>query len=138
MELSDALVHAAGSKQGVLVTLRRDGVPQLSNVFFHLEAGVAKISVTDTRAKTANARRDNRVSLWVSHGDFFHYVVLEGTAELSPVAQAPDDPTVDELVELYRAMNGEHSDWDEYRDAMVEDRRLVLRLTAHRAYGMWP
>jgi PPOX class probable F420-dependent enzyme len=138
MELSDALEHAAGSREGVLVTLRQDGVPQLSNIFFHLSNGVARISVTADRAKTHNARRDPRVSLWVSHGDFFHYVILEGTGELSEVAQAPDDAAVDELVELYRAMNGEHSDWDEYRTTMVADRRLVLRLTPTRAYGMWP
>ena len=138
MQLADALEHAAGSREGVLVTLRRDGMPQLSNIFFHVADGIARVSVTDDRAKTRNARRDPRGSLWVSHGDFFHYVVLEGPIELSPVAMSPDDPTVDELVTLYRAMNGEHSDWDEYRATMVADRRLVLRLTATRAYGLWP
>lgn len=63
--------------------------------------------------------------------------MLEGEAELSTVAAAPDDATVDELVEVYRAMAGEHPDWDDYRRAMVKDRRLVVRLRPGRAYGMW-
>jgi len=45
---------------------------------------------------------------------------------------------VDELVELYRSLSGEHPNWDEYRAAMVRDRRLVVRLHPERAYGMWP
>ncbi|MCU1354433.1 MAG: putative pyridoxine/pyridoxamine 5-phosphate oxidase, partial [Acidimicrobiales bacterium] len=51
-------------------------------------------------------------------------------------AADPNDATVDELVELYRAMNGEHEDWDDYRTAMVADRRRVLRLHPTHAYGM--
>ena len=58
--------------------------------------------------------------------------------ELSPVAAAVDDATVDELVDLYRAVQGEHHDWAEYRQAMVDDRRLVLRLPVERAYGWTP
>jgi PPOX class probable F420-dependent enzyme len=137
MDLAEALGHAASTREGVLVTLKRDGTPQLSNIYFHLIDGVARISVTDDRAKTANLRRDSRASLWVSHGDFFHYVVLEGTAELSAVAERPDDAAADELVELYRAMIGEHDDWDDYRASMVADRRLVIRLRPSRAYGLW-
>jgi hypothetical protein len=78
------------------------------------------------------------VSLHVSAADFWSYVVIEGTAELTPPAAAPDDATVVELVDLYRAVQGEHPDWDEYRAAMVADRRLVLRLHPERAYGMVP
>ncbi len=94
------------------------------------------ISVTDDRAKVANVRRDARVSLLVSSKDGWSYAVLEGDAELSPVAVAPDDATVDELVELFRAIRGsDHPDWDEYRQAMVADKRLVLRLAVTYAYG---
>jgi hypothetical protein len=63
-------------------------------------------------------------------------VVLEGDVELSPVAAHPDDETVDELVAYYRALSGEHDDWHTYRDAMVTERRAVVRLTPNRAYGM--
>ena len=97
-----------------------------------------RISVTDSRAKTANARRDPRVALHVTRDDFYAYAVIEGRAELTPVAADPDDATVDELIEQYRAMAGEHPDWDDFRRAMVADGRLVLRLHPERAYGMLP
>ena len=124
------------SKRGVLVTLKRDGRPQLSNVIYAVADDVVRVSVTDDRAKTKNLRRDPRASLHVTSDDFWSYVVVEGVAELSPVAADPDDPTVDELVDLYRAMQGEHPDWDDYRAAMVRDRRLVVRLRIDRLYGM--
>jgi PPOX class probable F420-dependent enzyme len=123
----------------VLATLKRDGRPQLSNIAYAVDdQGLVRVSVTDDRAKTANARRDPRASLYVTPEDFWSYVVLEGRAELSATAAAPGDATVDELVELYRALQGEHPDWDDYRRAMVADRRLVLRLRPERAYGMLP
>ena len=56
--------------------------------------------------------------------------------ELSDVAAQPDDATVDELVDLYRSLMGEHEDWDAYRTAMVTERRAVVRLRPTRAYGM--
>jgi hypothetical protein len=62
-------------------------------------------------------------------------VAVEGTAELTPVAADPQDATVDELVAYYRGVSGEHPDWDEYRAAMVADRRLVVRFTPEHAYG---
>ncbi len=122
--------------QGVLVTLKRDGRPQLSNISYTLTDDVIRISVTDGRAKTANLRRDPRASLHVTSDDFWSYVVAEGDAELTPAAADPADPTVDELVELYRSVQGEHEDWDDYRAAMVKDRRLVIRIPVRRIYGM--
>jgi PPOX class probable F420-dependent enzyme len=138
MELSQAVEFARTHRQSVLVTLKRDGRPQLSNVMHTVDGdGVIKVSITATRAKYANLQREPWAALHVSREDFFAYVVLECDAELSPVAQAPDDATADELVELYRAVSGgEHDDWDEYRRAMVADQRVVLRLTPTRAYGM--
>ena len=137
MDLSQGLEYVGGKHRGVLVTLKADGRPQLSNIAHGLGGdGVIRISVTADRAKTKNAGRDPRVSLHVTADDFWSYVVIEGDAELAPVASAPDDATVDELVELYRTLQGEHPDWDEYRAAMVADRRLVLRVRPTRAYGM--
>jgi PPOX class probable F420-dependent enzyme len=137
MELDAALDFIRSRQHGVLTTLKRDGRPQLSNITYKLgDDGVVRISVTDGRAKTANARRDNRVSLYVTQEDFWAYVVVEADAELSPVSAAPDDATVDELVDYYRAAAGEHPDWDEYRSVMVSEGRLVLRLRPTHAYGM--
>jgi PPOX class probable F420-dependent enzyme len=137
MELDTALDFIRSRQNGVLTTQKRDGRPQLSNITFSLgDDGVVRISVTDGRAKTANIRRDNRVSLYVSREDFWAYVVIEADAELSPVSSAPDDATVDELVDYYRAAAGEHPDWDEYRRVMVSEGRRVVRLRPTRAYGM--
>jgi PPOX class probable F420-dependent enzyme len=140
MSLDRTLLDLAASRDlGVLATLKRDGRPQLSNVNFHLDvdALLVRVSVVDGRAKVANLRRDPRASILVATPDGWSYAVLEGTSELSEVAADPDDSTVDELVEVYRLIRGEeHPDWDEYRQAMVTDRRLVLRLGVEHAYGL--
>ncbi|MFP5254687.1 MAG: PPOX class F420-dependent oxidoreductase [Acidimicrobiia bacterium] len=139
MELSDALAFARSNRQGVLVTQKRDGRPQLSNVMYAVDdEGVVRVSITADRAKYQNLRRDPRASLHVTQDDFWAYVVLEGDVDLSEVASAPDDATVDELVELYRSLSGEHPDWGDYRAAMARDRRLVVRLRPTHVYGMLP
>lgn len=137
MDLTDALAYAGTRDHGVLVTLKADGRPQLSNINHAVgDDGVVRISITADRAKYANARRDPRISLHVTAEDFWSYVVIEGDADLTPPAAAPDDATVEELIDLYRSVQGEHPDWDDYRAAMVRDRRVVLRLRPTRAYGM--
>jgi PPOX class probable F420-dependent enzyme len=137
MDLTDALAFARDRRQGVLATIRANGRPQLSNILFIPgEGDTLHISVTDDRAKTANLRRDPRASLYVVGDTFWRYVVIEAAADLSPVAADPHDATVDALVAYYRAGQGEHPNWDEYRAAMVTDRRLVVTLRPERAYGM--
>lgn len=135
----ELLQFAARQELGALVTLKRDGRPQLSNVNYavDVEKRRLRVSVTDDRAKVRNLRRDPRASMFVSSRDGWSYAVLEGTAELSAVASAPDDPVVDDLVALYRDIRGEdHPDWDEYRAAMVKDKRLVATLHIEHTYGM--
>ena len=139
MELTTAVDFARTTRQSVVVTIRRNGRPQLSNVVHHVsDDGVIRISVTADRAKYHNLAREPWAALHVTRPDFFAYAVLEGEVELTPVAAQPDDPTVDELVEYYRGLGGEHDDWAAYRQAMVADRRAVIRLTPSRAYGMLP
>jgi PPOX class probable F420-dependent enzyme len=137
MDLSTALAFIGAQHRGVLTTIKADGRPQLSNITYHLgDDGIVRISVTDSRAKTRNLRRDPRASLHVTSDDFWQYVVIEGDAVLTPPAASVDDATVDELVSYYRAVAGEHSDWDDYRRAMVAEGRLVVRVRPERAYGM--
>jgi PPOX class probable F420-dependent enzyme len=139
MDFSAALSFALPYRNAVLTTQKLDGRPQLSNISYALGADdLFRISITTTRAKYHNMVRDPRVSLHVARPDFWAYVVFEGNADLSPVAADPHDATVDELVALYRAIGGEHADWDEYRAAMVADRRCVVRLRATHVYGMLP
>ena len=123
---------------GVLATSKRDGRPQLSTVSHHYDdaARMIRVSITDGRAKTANIRRDPRVAFHVSSDDGWSYAVAEGVAQLSDVAADEHDAAVEELIDLYRAVGGEHPDWDEYRAAMVDDRRLVLRIPVDRVYGL--
>ena len=123
--------------RGVLVTIKRDGRPQLSNVDYTYDPAtrVLRFSVTDGRAKTVNLRRDPRASFHVTTANGWSYAVAEGIAELSPVASDPADATVEELIDVFRTIRGEHPDWQEYRSAMVTDRRLVLRLPVQRVYG---
>lgn len=127
-------------RMGVLVTLKRDGRPQLSNILYRYDAGAGRvqISVTADRAKTRNALRDPRVSLQVSSKDFWSWLVVEGEASLTAVAAEPQDATVEALVEMYRALSGEHQNWDEYRAAMVSERRQVLSFAITHAYGQLP
>ncbi|WP_137122396.1 PPOX class F420-dependent oxidoreductase [Segeticoccus rhizosphaerae] len=125
---------------GVLTTIKRDGRPQLSHVSYVFEdhTDLVRVSITDDRAKTRNLRRDPRASLFVRSDDGWAYAVLEGDVDLSPVAAAPGDATVEELIEVYRLINGEHPDWEDYRAAMVADRRLVARLKVTHVYGVPP
>lgn len=138
MELERALAFAAGRRNAVLTTLRSDGRPQQSVVFFGADGARFTVSVTDDRAKTRNLRRDPRAAIYIAGDDPFTWVSLDGTVELSPVAASPDDQVVDRLVEYYRLGNGEHEDWDAYRRAMVDDRRLVATFVATSATGILP
>ena len=93
MDLTDALAFARTRREGALVTLKRDGRAQLSNILYLFgEDGVIRISVTNSRAKTANLRRDPRASLYVPGDTFWAYVVLDATAELSPWPVPPTTP----------------------------------------------
>lgn len=122
-------------QKATLVTLKRDGRPQLSNIVYATDGETVRISVTDDRAKTANLRRDPRASLHVTTDDFWSYVVVEGTASLTPPAAAVDDATVEALIGVYRDVAGEHDDWDDFRRAMVDERRLVITVPVERMYG---
>ncbi|MEB3068732.1 PPOX class F420-dependent oxidoreductase [[Mycobacterium] vasticus] len=134
------LALIGGNSLGVLATVKRDGRPQLSNVRYHFDPRtlVVQVSVTEPRAKTRNLRRDPRASLLVSSDDGWSYAVAEGEAQLTAPAADPADDTVEALIALYRNLSGEHPDWDEYRAAMVEDRRVLLSLPITHLYGMPP
>ncbi|HTY33672.1 PPOX class F420-dependent oxidoreductase [Mycobacterium sp.] len=134
------LAVISGNSLGVLATIKRDGRPQLSNVSYHFDPRemVVRVSITEPRAKTRNLRRDPRASILVDADDGWSYAVAEGTAELTPPAAAPGDDTVEALIALYRNIAGEHPDWDDFRQAMVTDRRVLMTLRISHIYGMPP
>ena len=133
------LALLSGAHQGVLATIKRDGRPQLSNISytFDPDTGVVRMSLTGDRAKVKNLQRDSRASMLVNGQNGWVYAVVEGDMELSDITTAPDDAAADELVEVYRAVAGkEHPDWDEYRQAMIDQKRLVGRLKVTHGYGL--
>ena len=131
------LEFVAEHRWGVLATIKRDGRPHLSNVGYAYDRGdeLIRVSVTADRVKTRNLQADPRVTLHVASQDFWTWVAVEGTAELTPVAADPQDGTVEELITYYRGISGEHENWDDYRAAMVSDRRLVVRFRPEHTYG---
>ncbi len=136
MTLEQALALVAGQRLGVLVTLRRNGRPQTSNIVYAVRDGQIRVSVTEDRAKTRNLRRDPRATLHVSTPDGSAWAALDGNAHLSPVTTTPGDETGRALAALYVDIAGiDHPDWDEYYRAMVDERRLVLTIDVTHGYG---
>jgi PPOX class probable F420-dependent enzyme len=130
MDLDRARAFIKEHHQAVLLTRRRDGSPQMSPVACNVDAdGLVVVSTRETAIKTKNVRRDPRVSLCVlSNGFGGEWIQVDGAAS---VLSLPD--AMEPLVEYYRTTAGEHPDWDEYRDAMTRDRRVLLRVDLGRA-----
>jgi PPOX class probable F420-dependent enzyme len=115
--------------RATLVTRRRDGSPQMSPVTCGLDGeGRLVVSTYPRRAKAVNARRDPQASVLVHSDDWDGpYVQIDGTAE---VIDTPD--AVEPLVDYYRCIAGEHPDWDEYREAMRNQGKSLIRITPQR------
>ena len=130
MDIGEALEFVRSHPRAVLVTRRRDGRPQTSPVTVGVaDDGVLVISSRETAMKVRNLRRDPRATLCVFTERFYgpwHYV--EGEAQLVPLPDAMEG-----LVDYYRRAAGEHSDWDDYRAAMVRDQRLLIRIDIQRS-----
>ncbi len=135
MEIATALERLAAHKTATLITLRRDGRAQSSDIVYAVDGDTISISVTHDRAKTRNLIRDPRVVFHFSDPASWSYLSIDATATVSPVATSPDHPTVDELIALYRIVAGEHDDWDEFRAAMVDEGRCVITLALNSATG---
>lgn len=112
--------------RAVLLTRRGSGGPQLSPVTFGVDAeGRIVVSTYPQRAKATNARRDPAVSVCVLSDDWDGpWVQVDGEAEVLDLPEA-----LEPLVDYYRAISGEHPDWDEYRAAMARQGKALLRIT---------
>lgn len=115
--------------RALLITGRADGSPQASPLTCGVDdSGRVVVSTYPERAKTRNARRDPAVSLVVLSDDWNGpWVQIDGNAE---VIDAPD--SVEPLVEYFRNISGEHPDWDEYRTAMINQGKSLIRITPRR------
>ncbi len=130
MDSEEARRFVRENHRAVLATKRADGRPQMSPVVAAVDsAGKVVISTRETAIKTRNLRRDPHASLCVMNDGFFGpWVQIEGATEIVPLPEAMEG-----LVDYYRAVAGEHSDWDDYRRSMEQERRVLLRITIERA-----
>jgi PPOX class probable F420-dependent enzyme len=129
MDLDKARDFLRVNHRGIVATMRPDGRPQMSVVAIGLDAeGRAVISSREPTYKVRMIRRDPRVSVCVTSGDYWRWIQIDGTATLLPLPEA-----MEPLVEYYRGINGEHPDWDDYRRAMVEEERVLIRIDIERA-----
>jgi PPOX class probable F420-dependent enzyme len=126
----DARAFLREHHNAVVATLRRDGRPQLSPVTAGVDdEGRVEISTRETAIKLKNLRRDPRISLCLLNPRFYgEWGQVEGIAE---VVERPE--AIEALVGYYRRISGEHPDWDEYRQAMEDQQRVLVRFVIDRA-----
>jgi PPOX class probable F420-dependent enzyme len=127
---------AKTTHRGVLSTFRRDGSVQMSIVSCGpLGDGIA-FTVTEDRAKLKNLRRDSRCTLLVSKESWWGFVVLQGQAQIMSADNTEPEAFRMALRDAYRACSGsEHSNWDEYDQAMRDDRRSIIIVVPDQIYG---
>ena len=132
MDIDEARAFVAENHRAVLVTRRADGGIQTSPVLAGLDGdGRVIISSSEVTAKVRNLRRDPSAALCVMTDRFFgDWVEVDGSAEIVSLPEA-----MEPLVDYYRRLAGEHPDWDDYRAAMVRDRRALIRISIERASG---
>lgn len=129
MDLDEARSFLREHHRGVLATPRRDGRPQMSIVSVGVDGdGRAIISSRETAYKVRNLRRDPRVSVCVASDDFWKWIQIDGTASILSLPDA-----MEPLVDYYRSISGEHPDWDDYRRAMEQQQRVLIRVDIERA-----
>ena len=130
MTPDEAREFVRDNHQAVLATFRRDGRPQLSPVAAGIDdQGRIEISSRETAMKVKNLRRDPRISLCLLGPHWYaQWGQVEGTAEIVDQPEA-----LDLLVDYYRRISGEHPDWDEYRQAMIDEQRVLVRFAIDRA-----
>jgi PPOX class probable F420-dependent enzyme len=130
MDIDRARAFIRENHRAVMATRRSTGDPQLSPIMCAVDAeGRVVLSTREPSMKVRNIRRDPRVSLCALDDGFFgDWIQLDGTAE---VVSLPD--AMELLVDYYRAVGGEHPDWDEYRAAMERERRVLVRVDIDRA-----
>ena len=127
----------AANKEAALAVVKKDGYPQLSNIFYlwKPEERMALITTQADRVKGRVLRRDPHAALYVPGDHFYSWVVAEGDAELSDVVTEPGDATAQEILPIYE-MIGAADDLDALYATMIEERRVAIRLRVSRVYGM--
>ncbi len=125
----------AGERNGILATIREDGAPQLSNIYYlaNPSTQLVRFSTTTNRVKGRNLLRDARASLHVPGRDFFNFAVVAGPTSLA-VAQEPGDDAVEKLFEIHLAL-GAASERDGFGEDMLANHRMAVELRVEHIYG---
>ena len=130
MDISDAMSFLRSNHRGVIATTRADGTTQMSPVTVGVDAeGRAIVSSRETAYKVRHLRALPYAAVCAFTDRFFgEWVQVEGPVEVLSLPEA-----MEPLVQYYRDISGEHPDWDDYRAAMEQDRRVLVRLSIERA-----
>ena len=130
MDAAEARQFLTTNHRAVMSTNRKDGRPQLSPVTAAVDdEGRVMISSRETAYKVKNLRRDPHIAMCLLNDRFFgDWGQVEGTAEIVELPEA-----MELLVDYYRSVSGEHPDWDDYRNAMQRDQRVMIRFSIERA-----
>ena len=129
MEIEKGLDYVRDNSRAVLATRRRDGSPQMSPVTLAVVDNEIIMSTRETAIKTWNLRRDPVSWLCVFPDKWLgRWVHLQCRAD---IVSLPD--AMDLLINYYRTLSGEHPDWDDYRRAMTEDQRCMVKFEIEAA-----
>ena len=121
--------------RAVLTTYRRNGIAQMSIIVVGPYREGAAFTTTADRAKLGNLKRDGRCTLLVSQDSWWGFIVLEGHAEILSPENTDADGLRQTLRGVYRSIAGEHPDWEEYDQAMRDERRSAVIVIPDRVYG---
>ena len=130
MVIQQARDFIAANHRGVLLTFRADGAPQMSPILANVDqGGFVVVSSRETAYKVKNLERDPRASLCMFVDRFYgQWFQVDGVAEVVRLPEA-----MEPLVDYYRSVSGEHPDWEEYRNAMRRERRVLILISVQRA-----
>ena len=86
--------------------------------------GTILIASYPERAKVHNLRIHRQAAVCVLSDDFGGaWVQVSGTAAVVDLPEAMEG-----LVTYFRSISGEHPDWDEYRQAMTDQGKVLIRV----------
>lgn len=130
MDTEAALEFLRSNHRAVMATSRADGTTQMSPITAGVDsAGRVVVSSRETAYKVRHLRALPYAAICaVTDGFFGEWVQVEGPVDIVALPEA-----MEPLVDYYRAISGEHPDWDDYRAAMERDRRVILRMSVERA-----
>ena len=130
MDHDQARTFIETNHRGILLTYRSDGTTQMSPIVAGVDRdGFVVVSSRETAYKVRNLRRDPRAALCMFTDGFFgEWIQVDGVADVLSLPEA-----MQPLVDYYRSLSGEHPDWDDYREAMRRERRVLVRVSIERA-----